>query len=168
MKRLVILLATLSVALFAVLAILSKGWLEPDGVLIFDSRVMGYDLAAAEAYLSALSPDARALYLGPFRQLDTVFPIVLGLTLVGALWLSSMDLSLLARIAILAVPVLYVWADLQENARVAGILSGGGGDAALVAAASRLTQLKWLTLGFGMLLLAGCAIAARRARKGQG
>ncbi len=51
------------------------------GLPPFDLRPQGYDLDAALAYLVALPPEGVALYLGPIAQLDTAFPILMGLTL---------------------------------------------------------------------------------------
>jgi len=151
-------------ALLLALAVLSKGWLEPGGLLIFDSRPWGYDLASAERYLAALGPEARALYLGPFRWLDTALPLLLTLGLVLMGRGTPKGWRLLAGLAAL----LYLWWDLVENARVAALLAPGVGlTEAAVAAASRATMAKWGCLAAAALLTAMARRAARRERKGR-
>lgn len=148
-------MAVASAVMFAALAILSKGWLEPGGLVIFDSRVQGYDLAAAEAYLGALSAGARALYLGVFRTLDTAFPVLLSLTLiVGIVTRAPGALGLLRMIA-LAATVAYLALDLSENAVVAQMLRAPEAlTADLVTQASKLTVGKWITLSVATFLTA--------------
>tara|TARA_R110002049_G_scaffold140930_6_gene302344 strand:+ start:1452 stop:1967 length:516 start_codon:yes stop_codon:yes gene_type:complete len=136
---------------FVALAVMSKFWLEPDGLIVFDSRLRGYDPAAARAYLAALSADQRALYLGAFRVLDTVFPIVLAGTLAGVIWRGAGVRLAMVRVLALLMPGVYLMLDLTENALVAVILRGQATDATIVLA-SALTQGKWLVLAVAMLL----------------
>ena len=154
MKRLLAGTGVLSVALFAALGILSKGWLEPEGLPIFDARLVGYDLTAAQAYLQGLTEDARELYLGLFRWLDSLLPVALFLTLAGLLWQGSAGHWVPLRALIMCLPVLYLVADLLENAQVAEMLRAGVPlDAAMVRVASTYTQMKWLSLGLCFVMI---------------
>ena len=45
--------------------------IQSQGMVPFDLRAMGYDLAAAQAYLAVLTEAGRKLYLGPIRVTDT-------------------------------------------------------------------------------------------------
>jgi hypothetical protein len=142
-----------ALVLFAALAVLSKVWLEPPGQVIFDSRVTGYDLAAATAFLDVLNDDQRRLYLGVFRTLDTAFPLLLALSLGMAVTMrSAAGWSARAVFALMAT-VAYLAADLSENMLVAQILREEGAlDAALVSQASALTISKWVTLAVALYL----------------
>ena len=139
--------------LFAVLAVLSKGWLEPDGQVIFDSRVLGYDLTTAQRYLDALSEAQRRLYLGTFRTLDTAFPLVLTTTLVAVVLHHWRGGQRAMRGFSICLILAYLAFDLSENAVVAQILrSEEGASQALVARASALTTSKWLMLGLALMM----------------
>ncbi|NNE51128.1 MAG: hypothetical protein HKN30_01850 [Sulfitobacter sp.] len=153
--------AGLSMALFLALAVLSKGWLEPGGALVFDSRLRGYDADAARAYLAALGPDAVALYLGLFRVLDTCFPILLTLSILLLARRAGPVPGVFPMIAVLA----YLFFDLRENALVSEMLRAGAGVSdVLVQTASRATVLKWVLLGASALLLAGAHFLAHVGR----
>lgn len=148
-------MALASAVMFGALAVLSKFWLEPAGQVIFDSRVQGYDLAEAQAYLAAIDEGQRALYLGLFRTLDTAFPVLLALTLVVGVVIRAPGALGLLRMIALAATVAYLALDLSENAVVAQILrSGETVTEALVARASGLTMGKWIALSVAMFLAA--------------
>ena len=87
--RLTTILALASAALFAAMIYLSQTALQPEGMAMFDTRALGYDLNTARSYLGALSPEGRALYLGQQRWLDTAFPLVFSLFLAAMLWRAS-------------------------------------------------------------------------------
>ena len=155
--------AVTAVLCFVALAILSKGSLEPDGMVIFDSRLGGYDLVAAQTYLGALNSEQIALYLGTFRQLDTVFPLLLALALGGGLWLNTSSWGKGARLGMMALPLGYLALDLLENAAVARLLRAGSEvKETSVAMASGLTQSKWVVLA---VLLLAVVFSWRQARK---
>ena len=158
--------AAASVVLFAALAVLSKGWLEPAGQVIFDARLAGYGVAEAAAYLGALTEEGRKLYLGLYRVLDTLLPLCLSLTLallIGQLCTGGR----LLRALLLLLPLVYLGADLGENAAVARLLAAPGGvDAGRVAVASSLTQLKWLSLAACLMAIAGGWLGGRARRRG--
>lgn len=115
------------------------------GLMPFDMRVAGYGLDEARAFLRALTPDGRAIYLGPVRLNDTLFPILFTLTLCLPLrgWAGPWFLPALA----------YGLLDLAENMAVAQLLQNGPGVAAgPVAVASALTVTKFATLAIAVVL----------------
>jgi hypothetical protein len=159
-RALLIASAALTLAAGAAIQIWTVPILTIPGVgPMLDTRVAGYGHAEALAYLSAMTPDARAAYLGPERILDTALPLgVFGL------------LALLPRLgpwprlaAVALVPALaYLALDLWENAAIAGLLRADPAAVtpAAVAQASRLTQAKFAALGVAALI-ALIALAGR-------
>jgi hypothetical protein len=151
---------------FIALVILSKGWLEPEGLAIFDSRVFGYSPLEARAYLDAISVDQLHLYLDLYRKLDTVFPLLLAATLLGVIWLNTVWKGVIMRLAACLPVLVCLGFDLLENAGVAFLLTGWGPVIfenkptamfmtpfeVVVRRVSFLTQMKWAAL-------AGSAIA---------
>lgn len=136
--------------------------IEAGGLAPFDPRSAGYDLAEARAFLTALTPEGRAAYLGGQRIADTVFPIgflgVLAIAIVSAyrrwsVWLAG---------AMSLVPLGYFVFDMLENAAVAGMLRAGPGNLtqAAVAWASFCTIWKFRLVN-AALALAGIGWAAR-------
>lgn len=127
------------------------------GRLPFDLRVLGYGTDEARAFLAALTPEGQALYLGPVRLNDTIFPLLFTLTLClpltgwGWLWF---------------LPALaYGLLDLAENMAVAMLLrTGPSVGEAMVVLASGLTLLKFLAVALA-ILVAGLALFGKwRAR----
>lgn len=112
--------------------------LAPQGATpLPDVSLTGHDADTLAAWMAGMTDSGRALVLGPRRVLDTVFPLLLALTLVmtGAwrhVWLGLAGL-------------VYAGADLAENAAIAAMLRAWpavpGTDA--VALASGLTIAKW-------------------------
>ena len=121
---------------------------EAGGLRPFDLRSLGYDHAAAEAYLAALTESGRALFLGPVAVLDTAYPVLLGALLAGLLWR-------LGRPWLAPLPFLYTAADLWENARVRAMIAAGpeGVTPEMVAGASAVTQGKYALLVMALALL---------------
>ena len=139
----------------------------PNGLDPFDSRFLGYSAEDARSYIAAL---ARAggtdTYLGVFRTLDTVFPLALTITFLGTLWLNTASLGLPLRMLLLFCPLLYLVADLLENAQVAAMLiAGPEGSATFVEKASRMTQIKWF--GVAVSLAAMTATWGHRRMRGE-
>jgi hypothetical protein len=91
-------------------------------------------------YLALLSAESRQFYIGPFRALDTIVPPLLAATFSVIIWTLG---STLWRITVV-FPLIYVIADLRENALVGQILQVTTTDAETVSRASDMTQLKWL------------------------
>ncbi|MBM1310415.1 hypothetical protein JQT66_09585 [Sulfitobacter mediterraneus] len=166
--RLVKLSAAGSLALFLALAVLSKGWLEPDGMLIFDSRLAGYGLAEANTYLGALEAGQKQLYLGWFRWLDTVFPALLTFCLAGVVWGQARGVHPAMRLSLMIIPAAYLVMDLAENALVAEMLRSAALDADTVGRASGFTIAKWgfLALSLGLCVWAWRWAPKQRARGG--
>ena len=126
------------------------------GLKPFDLRFLGYSVSEAEAYLALLDQSEVALYTGFLRNVDTVFPLLLGLWMGWCLWGLTRAMHPWSRVILLVVPASYVLMDLCENALVAemvrGFQSPVNGD--LVALASSYTISKFVTLfvAFGLLL----------------
>ena len=111
------------------------------GLIPFDMRPFGYSTADAQTFLDSLTDDARASYLGPQRLLDSVFPALYGLSLIGAFRVLIANRSL--RRALILVAVCAALADYVENIRVARMLLHDGlVPATLVSAASQATVIK--------------------------
>ena len=148
--------ALTAVLFFVALAAISKTALEAEGMLIFDSRVLGYEHAAAREYLTwiAQTPDGVSTYLGTFRQLDTVFPMLLAIALSGGIWLNTFGSNPLRRGLLLGAPSAYLLLDLMENARVAEMLRTGVTVAdQVIQQASAFTVMKWALLVVSLLVL---------------
>ncbi len=153
MTRILRITGALSAALFLVLLILAKGWLGAGGFSIFDDHFAGYSVASARDYLSALSAEQTALYLGLFRWIDTVFPIMLTFTLAGVIWTQARGMSRLVRGFVALTPCVYLMLDLSENAAVAHLLNiGPQVSAGAILQASAYTIAKWISLTLAMLL----------------
>ncbi len=148
------LIAVVAAILFAVLAVISLGWLSPQGQSNFDARFLGYDVADAQAYLSVLPKEDKVLYLGLFRWIDTVFPLLAAVAIGGATWLNSSSRTMLWRMASLGIVAAYLILDLAENAFVAQMLrSDVPVTAGLVEKTSVITQLKWVFLAVSIAYL---------------
>ena len=135
---------------------------DAGGAMPFDMRIFGYSTAEAHAYLKALSPAGAALYLGAARMNDTIFPILLSLTLC---------LPLTRRPVWWALPALgYGLADLAENWAVARLIrTGPAVDSGSVALASGLTEAKFLLLALALAVAAAALVtrALQRRRRGR-
>lgn len=123
----------------------------------FDLRPLGYSVAEARAYLAGFTPAGTALYLGPIRLTDTLFPVLLTATL----WL-----PLIGRGQLWFLPALaYGLSDLGENLATARLLNiGTQVQAEAVALASGFTQAKFLTLTIAVLLALYALVQAWRHR----
>jgi hypothetical protein len=126
---------------FGALVALSETYLSA-GYGLLDVRLIGYDVGAVTNYLELLSNEARAFYLGPFRTLDTIVPPLLALTFIALIWSLGQKFW---RVTVI-FPLIYVFADLRENALVGQILRAGPEnlDGDMISSASDMTQLKWL------------------------
>ncbi|MFG6531619.1 MULTISPECIES: hypothetical protein [unclassified Sulfitobacter] len=137
---------------FAALAGFAETHLRAAGMGVLDGRLLGYDLPEVRAYLSALSPEQTALYLGQFRLADTAFPALLALALL--LWFRRWSSGGL-RLGLTLAVALYLGADYTENMLIGRLVELGPDriTAQAVATASLFTKAKWL-------ILAGCLTAA--------
>jgi hypothetical protein len=129
------------------------------GLMPFDLRATGYGVAEARDFLAALTPEGRALYLGPVRINDTVFPILFTLTLC---------LPLRGKAWVWFLPALaYGVLDLAENMAVAALLRAGPEVAdSAVALASGLTMAKFAACVVAVVLALLGVWKAWRARQG--
>lgn len=151
-------LATVASYLVLVLVLAPRLSAESAGLMPFDLRALGYSGDAARAFLTALTPAGQALYLGPIRLNDTVFPILFALTLCLPLrrWHWAFTLPALA----------YGLADLAENWAVARLIrTGPAVDDASVALASYLTQGKFALVAVALVLAAAGLLSALRWRR---
>lgn len=156
-----------ALACFVILAVMSKLWIEPDGMTIFDSRLAGYDLADAQAFVAALNADQLGIYLGPFRIIDTIFPLLLTGFLWRTIWVGTAAEGTPMRVSAMLGPLLYLVFDLMENAQVAAILQSQGALAPdLVGHASTLTQAKWMCLALSLLVMFWAWRFAGRGQRG--
>lgn len=161
-----------TVVVFAVMHLLTFPHLaEIAGSRPFDTRFLGYDRAAAVAFLKALGPIGRGEYLQVQLALDTVFPFLYGVSLSLILAEIFGRAGLSARLAFLAAILVVAPTaalDLAENAAIAEMLRRppDAVGAELVAAASLRTTLKWAAALAG-LAIAGLAllVAWRRSRR---
>ena len=160
-QRLWVFLAIVVAAVYGVMVWLMLTRLVPgaDGLDPFDARVLGYSVSDARTYLSALSDDARSLYLGPMRVLDTIFPPALALLIAAPIWSKSEGYWCAA----VAFPVWYACVDLWENARVSVMLRDPDITDQAIQLASSLTQAKFLLLLLAVLAFA--LVVVKNARQ---
>lgn len=97
----------------------AAGGLQP-----FDMRPGGYSFAEAQAFLAALSPQGRAIYLGPQQRLDLVYPAALALALGLSLYLLA-PFNRFLKGLLAMIPVLGMVFDYLENATVRAMLLAG-------------------------------------------
>lgn len=150
--------------LAAVCLVLMTVWTKPaitagaNGAPMLDLRTEGYDHETIKAYLVDLSEPARRLYLGPQRILDTLFPIGLAGGLALAIYLGlRRNFGRWALVGAL-LPSAYFYADMLENAAVAGLLRSPILTPEDVELASTYTVLKYQLFEASVLLLLLCII----------
>ena len=135
------------------------------GLAPFDMRPFGYSADEARTFLTALTPTARQIYLGPQQTLDIFYPALLATTLSLAFWRLRMGLSGLVGIALSIAGAV---ADYLENAAVKSmLLTQSPPDGDEIAWASSLTVIKSsaTTLPFLLLLALGAVHFMRLRRK---
>jgi len=115
------------------------------GLTLFDNRRTGYSFKDASEFISALSDDGKAIYLGIQKYLDTLFPILMAISLPWALWMLTTSWAKPYRYFICAVAFIGPMCDLMENASVRVMLHAGpdGLTEQMVATASRWSVTKW-------------------------
>ena len=136
------------------------------GLTPFDLRPMGYSIEEARAFLAALSDDGRALYLDTQLRIDTVYPVLLMVTLaLATILLTSPGWP---RWLLIAPAVLGMVFDLLENNVTGRMLRGGteGLTEQLVEQGSRWSILKsgftTISMTAVIVLLASHFLARRR------
>ena len=110
-------LAIASAIGFGSLVVLSEIYLNVCFGLL-DGRLNGYDVEAVNRYLGLLSAENSQVYIGPFRALDTIVPPLLATTFAAIIW----TLGKTFWRTEVVFPLIYVTADLRENALVGKIL----------------------------------------------
>lgn len=136
--------------------VLMRVWTMPliregsGGLDMFDLLIDGYSPGYVALYLDVLTDQARALYLGPQRLLDTLGPASLTGTLAVSAYLLAKRWSLVLALALGLVPLFYFAFDMLENAAVAAILQHRSVPVDLVEAASRFTVSKAQALRFAV------------------
>lgn len=157
------LLPGITLAVYAMLLGLGLFRLMPEahGALPFDLRLFGYSMNEARGYLTLLSPRGYALAQGPIFWLDTVFPVLMGLTL--AWWMRPFA-GVFGMVCTLAA-MSYVALDWAENAAVQAMLTTGPDYLryADVARAETMTQAKFAALALALALAARQTLRRRRA-----
>ena len=103
-----------------------------------------YSYLGARDYLAALTPEARAAYLGPLQRLDLLLLISLTASLILPVWRAGW---------VWALPALtYAGADLLENAAVAALLTQSQPEAGEIATIALLTTIKFAALALAAAL----------------
>ncbi|HTV71310.1 MAG TPA: hypothetical protein VMF90_22505 [Rhizobiaceae bacterium] len=115
--------AMLAIYALMVLVTLPRIATEAGGLLPFDLRPLGYTHAEAVAFLSALTPAGKDIYLTIQHRLDFVFPAVFALTIAFAIVLLTPSrwggLRWIAAAVIVIPGAIF---DYLENAAVARLL----------------------------------------------
>jgi len=114
-------LLTLAVYLYLAGYLGSQMLAFAEGQLPFDLRVFGYTLGEARGYLRVLTPAGYALAQGPVFWADTVFPPLLGLTLI---WWMRPFAGVFGMVCVLSA-MAYVALDWGENAAIQAMLEAG-------------------------------------------
>lgn len=149
----------LTLAIYATMLIWTLPGISGDaaGLVPFDLRPTGYSATEAQAFLAALGEDGRALYQGPQRFLDLVYPVGLAITLGGGLSALIADPKL--RAGLLFFVICGMCADYGENYLVAQMLAYSGPvPKTLVDQASLATIVKSAATGLAMVALIGAVL----------
>ena len=138
-------LTSVTVVYFIGLAVFAVFWLSGADLGTFDSQFLGYAFGHAQTYIAGLTDDQIALYRGPFRIADTLFPALAALTLL--LWFRRWTIGGV-RLSLTLVTALYLAADYTENMLVGRLLAVGADGLSIgaVDAASLFTMSKWALL----------------------
>ena len=156
------LLAAVSVAIYGAMMVLTVPVLlqEADGLKPFDFRPFGYSMSDVQAYLSVLSEEGVATYLGLQHQLDLIYPVVLAAMFVVGFrrWLGP-----IAGMVMSVVAIAGAIADYSENAVVTSLLTGPA-TPEQVTLASALTIFKSLVATVCFCALIWIAVREWRSR----
>jgi hypothetical protein len=123
------------------------------GLVPFDMRPFGYSHTEALDFLTALSPQGLALYLGPQRWLDLAYPALLGTFLAWSF--VRLGPGILPRAFLVVVAVAGTGFDYLENIRVRAMLLAGpeATTQAMSLAASLATMVKSGLVAFSLVML---------------
>jgi hypothetical protein len=134
------------------------------GLRLLDMRFTGYSFEEAHAFVAAIGEEGTARYLGAQMWLDMVFPPLLGAVL---FFLYRWLFTGLPGLIIGTVSLIYVVADILENAAIVAMLRAGADSLTpeMAATANQWTTTKW---GLGIvgliMLIIGIVLRLRRRR----
>ncbi len=135
---------------------LMRVWTMPElkqatgGLDVFDVLISGYSHDYVVLYLEVLPEEARALYLGPHRAIDTLFAVTLTATLAVSAYMLAQRWSLILGLALGLIPLFYFAFEMLENAQVAAMLYHRSASVEAAEAASRFTVSKAQALRFAI------------------
>lgn len=137
-----------------------------NGLPSFDFRATGYTHSEAQDFIYALTTGGTDYYLGDVQRLDTVFPAMLTLVLVIAIYHLMRGRARAWQIVLAASPLAYAWFDYRENGLVRQMLQFNAEQLPvdLVSLANSATIMKYSTLGFSVLVLIILLVKRRRTR----
>lgn len=162
MERIIVVLA---VALYVALTVVQMIYFgAPFGASAApDLRMTGYSAQQVRDFLDAIGPEGRAAFFGVFRNLDTLFPPVLAMTLVIVFKALKPEFGKRAIGLFSLLALSYLAADLIEN-KFLGDLEHGPDFVDTALAANMMTQVKYGILGVIVLCLLAAALTGRKAR----
>lgn len=146
-------------AVAVVTLVLMRVWTIPDlkeasgGLDVFDVLISGYSHDYVVVYNDVLGDEARALYLGAHRTLDTLFAVSLTGTIAVSAYLLAQRWSLVLALALGLTPLFYFAFDMLENAQIAAILYHRSATVEMAQAASRFTISKAQALRFAITVV---------------
>ncbi|WP_039016884.1 hypothetical protein [Halocynthiibacter namhaensis] len=139
------------------------------GLAPLDTRAFGYSYDEVHAFLNALTPHARGIYLGPQRVLDMIFPGAMALTLClvfNRLHAKTGTSSSAAALIGVGLALGGATADYFENMAVARLLlTPGPPSVVLVDQANQWTVIKVVSSWLALLLLLGLGVLYLISRK---
>lgn len=137
------------------------------GLRPFDTRPGGYTLPEAQAFLTALTPEGRSLYLDVQQRLDLAYPLLLATALASGMVMLAPTALGRARWLLAILPVPGAAFDYLENLMVGGMLRLNKIDAEGVGVASLFTLLKSAFTSLAMTVFLALAVyaAVRRLRQ---
>lgn len=143
-------LAVLAVGGYLVLVLWVRLSGYAGGQMPFDLRLFGYSLGEARGYLRALPPAGFVLAQGPVFWVDTVFSVLLGLTL--AWWMRPFS-GVFGMVCVMTV-LTYVALDWGENSALQAMFEAGPDWVRPVdiVRASTFTMAKFVALALAVLL----------------
>ncbi len=154
-----LLLCLFTFGVFMAMSVWSLALIEAEagGQPAFDLRFSGYALAEAQAFLTALSAEGRAMYLGPQAVLDTIYPPAAAVVLAIGAWVLTPGWPGWLRLVLVAVAACGMTADLMENSAVRALLQTGADQITVdqVARANMLTLAKSLCNTVSILVILG-------------
>lgn len=126
-KGLAILASVATLTCFGVLIGMTLTVIAPaaGGLMPLDLRFGGYTPVDVHTYLQALSEDGRALYSSLFRTVDTVFPVVLTITLMSLIWVVAPSWSPPSKMLLVCPAFGLLVFGLYENILLDEIVAAG-------------------------------------------